>query len=94
MACRPHPPLASSDRAPPLPPAWPMPIVVVMGRLRSLFLGSLLGGALSVVLAPRLGRFGRRGPLSALHDHLLDAFAGTPCSQESAGTGDNRAEDV
>jgi hypothetical protein len=64
-----------------------------MPRLRTLLFGSMLGGALSVVLAPRLSRLRRRGPLSGLDRHILGAFANTPCAQESAACGDKEPEE-
>ena len=66
---------------------------MTMPRLRALLVGSMLGGALSVVLAPRLSRLRRRGPLSGLDKHILAAFADTPCSQESAACGDKEEEE-
>jgi hypothetical protein len=64
-----------------------------MPRLRALLVGSVLGGALSAVVAPRLNRLRRRGLLSGLDKHVLAAFADTPCSQESAACGDNEREE-
>jgi hypothetical protein len=44
--------------------------------------GGVLGGALSALLAPRLG--GRpRGPLAIAERRALARFAGTPCSRET-----------
>jgi hypothetical protein len=67
--------------------------LVTMPRFRALLVGSMLGGALSVVLAPRLSRLRRRGPLSGLDRHIVAAFAGTPCSQELAACGDKEPEE-
>jgi hypothetical protein len=59
-----------------------------MSRLRIVFLGGMLSGAVSMLLAPRLGG-ARRGPLARLKPlavldrRALAQFAGTPCSRES-----------
>jgi len=61
-------------------------------RLRTLFLGGVLGGVLSMVLAPRI-RGARRGPLARLKpfaafDRRTAArFSGTPCSREGVDDG-------
>jgi hypothetical protein len=58
-----------------------------MSRLRIVFLGGMLSGAVSMLLAPRLGGT-RRGPLARLKPlavldrRALAQFAGTPCSRE------------
>jgi hypothetical protein len=59
-----------------------------MARMRTLFAGTILGGALSVVLAP--GPAGRRWRrlLAARGCRALAAFGGAPCTQESCATGD------
>jgi len=63
-----------------------------MGRFRTVFLGSVAGGLLSAVMAPRLARL-RRGPLGAFDRRALAAFAGTPCSQESGPPDDTLQQD-
>jgi hypothetical protein len=58
-----------------------------MPRKRTVFLGGFVGGALSMLLAPRLGGV-RRGPLArvkplaVLDRRALSQFAGTPCAAE------------
>lgn len=58
-----------------------------MPRLRIVFLGGMLSGAVSMLLAPRLGG-ARRGPLARLKPlavldrRALAQFATTPCSRE------------
>ena len=57
-----------------------------MPRLRIVFLGGMISGAVSMLLAPRLGG-ARRGPLArfkplaVLDRRTLAQFAGTPCSR-------------
>jgi hypothetical protein len=60
-----------------------------MARIRTLFAGTILGGALGVVLAP--GPAGRRWRrlFAARRCRGLAAFGGAPCTQESGATGDN-----
>lgn len=69
-----------------------------MPRPRTIFLGGLLGGALSMLLAPRLrgvrrGPLARLRPLAALDRLALAHFSGTPCAQgrEHAAQPDNLA---
>jgi hypothetical protein len=56
-----------------------------MGRVRSTFVGGVLGGVASALLAPRLGG-SRRGPLARLAPftgrdrRTVARFAGTPCA--------------
>jgi hypothetical protein len=60
-----------------------------MTRLRTVFLGGVVGGVVSALLAPRLGG-ARRGPLArcaplTVRDRRVVArFGGTPCSREPA----------
>jgi len=63
-----------------------------MGRIRTIFLGGMAGGLLSIVLAPRLGR--RRGPWAALDRRVLTSFSGTPCSQESRPADDTLKQEA
>ena len=56
--------------------------------MRTLFVGSILGGALSVVLAPVLVGLRYRRLLAARHGRDLAAFGGAPCTQESCAEGD------
>ncbi len=59
-----------------------------MARMRTLFFGSILGGAVSAVLARRLADLRYRRLLAARHGRALAAFGGAPCTQESCATGD------
>jgi hypothetical protein len=64
-----------------------------MARVRTLFVGTILGGALSVVLSPGLvGRRCRRR-LAARACRAVAAFGGPPCTQESCATGDKETVD-
>ena len=56
--------------------------------MRTLFFGSILGGAVSAVLARRLADLRYRRLLAARHGRALAAFGGRPCTQESCATGD------
>ncbi len=70
-------------------------------RLRTVFLGSVLSAALSVIATPWLRRVrrvaaaGGGGPRAAAARRGVAAFAGTPCSREAsvAGAGDATARD-
>jgi hypothetical protein len=69
-------------------------------RLRTLFLGSVLSAALSVIATPLLRRVRRvaaagGGDPRAAARRGVAAFAGTPCSREAsvAGAGDATARD-
>jgi hypothetical protein len=64
-----------------------------MARMRALFVGSVLGGALSAVLARRLNDLRNRRLLAARRDRTLAAFGGAPCTQESCATGDKETVD-
>jgi hypothetical protein len=59
-----------------------------MARMRTLFVGSILGGLASVILAPVLAGFRYRRLLVARDARALAAFGGAPCTQESCATGD------
>ena len=59
-----------------------------MSRMRTLFVGGVLGGALSVVLAPLLAGLRHRRLLAARNARTLAAFGGAPCTQDSCATGD------
>ena len=63
-----------------------------MARFRTVFLGTIVGGLLSAVMAPRLARL-RRGPLGAFDRRVLTAFGGTPCSQELKPPDDTLIQD-
>jgi hypothetical protein len=60
-----------------------------MTRLRTAFLGGVLGGVASALLAPRLGG-ARRGPLARFAPltrrdrRIVARFAGTPCAVEAS----------
>jgi hypothetical protein len=56
--------------------------------MRALFVGSILGGALSAVLARRVAELRCRRLLPAQHGRALAAFGGAPCAQESRAPGD------
>jgi hypothetical protein len=56
--------------------------------MRTLFVGSILGGAASVMLAPLLAGLRYRRLLAARDARALAAFGGAPCTQESCATGD------
>lgn len=60
-----------------------------MARLRTVFVGTFLGGALSLVLAPLVVAPRYRRRLAARRDRVLTAFDGPPCTQDSRGAGDN-----
>jgi len=64
-----------------------------MARVRTLFVGTILGGALSVVLAPRLVGQRCRRLAAARRCRALAAFGGAPCTQESRATGDKETVD-
>jgi hypothetical protein len=59
-----------------------------MARMRTLLYGSILGGAVSAVLARRLADLRYRRLLAARHGRVLAAFGGAPCTQGSCATGD------
>jgi len=59
-----------------------------MARLRTVFVGTFLGGALSVVLAPLVVAPRYRRRLAARRDRALAAFEGPPCTQDSGVAGD------
>jgi hypothetical protein len=56
--------------------------------MRALFVGSILGGALSAVVARRMADLRNRRLLAARHSRALAAFGGAPCTQESCAAGD------
>ena len=62
-----------------------------MARLRTVFLGTFLGGALSVVLAPLVvaPRYRRRRAIR--RERALAAFDGPPCTQDSRVAGDKES---
>jgi len=59
-----------------------------MSRMRTLFVGSVLGGVLSVALAPLLAGLRYKRLLAAREARTLAAFGGAPCTQDSCATGD------
>jgi hypothetical protein len=63
-----------------------------MARLRTVFVGTFLGGALSVVLAPLVVAPRYRRRLATRRDRTLAAFDGPPCMQDGPPcTQDSRA---
>jgi len=56
--------------------------------MRTLFVGTILGGALSLVLAPGLAGRRARSMLAARACRTVAAFGGAPCAQESCAAGD------
>ena len=63
-----------------------------MARLRTVFVGTILGGAVSAVLTPRLLSRRYRLLAAARRGRTLSAFAGTPCTQESRRAGETMTE--
>jgi hypothetical protein len=59
-----------------------------MARLRTVFVGSVLGGILSVLFAPLLVAPQYRRRLVARRGRALTAFGGAPCAQDSCRMGD------
>jgi hypothetical protein len=63
-----------------------------MARLRTVFVGTILGGAVSAVLTPRLLGLRYRRMVAARRGRTLSAFAGPPCTQDSCRAGDKETE--
>jgi len=63
-----------------------------MARLRTVFVGTILGGAVSAVLTPRLLTLRYRRLVAARRGRTLSAFAGAPCTQESRRAGETKTE--
>jgi hypothetical protein len=63
-----------------------------MARLRTVFIGTILGGAVSAVLTPRLLGLRYRRMVAVRRGRTLSAFAGPPCAQGSRRAGDKESE--
>jgi hypothetical protein len=63
-----------------------------MARLRTVFVGTILGGAVSAVLTPRLLGLHYRRLVAARRGRTISAFVGPPCTQDSRRAGETRTE--